>query len=153
MSKKLYRTTANVTIFVINTLISTFIEWQIVLYPFLIKVLFIPVILQSHFSILWLPMRVIEGVILPFCILNYLPCHIKILMTQKYAFCSFKYRFDNWRWRKLTFWRNTVTHSHIILKIVPNVVSILHIGLDMTFIDIHRQFRPSGHCLNSSNCN
>ena len=36
---------------------------------------------------------------------------------------NFKYRFDKWRWRKLTFWRNTVMHWRIILKIMPNALS------------------------------
>ena len=32
-------------------------------------------------------------------------------------------------------------------------VSVLHIGMDMTFIDIYRQFLPNGPYLNSTNCN
>ena len=32
-------------------------------------------------------------------------------------------------------------------------VSGLHIGMDMSFIDIHRKFLSIGRCLKSSNCN
>ena len=62
-------------------------------------------------------MSVSEGVILPLHILKCSSCHIQIVITQEYAFCNFKYRFDKWRWRKLTFLRNTVMHCRIILKI------------------------------------
>ena len=33
------------------------------------------------------------------------------------------------------------------------VVSVLYIRIDMTFIDIHRQFIPNERCLKSSNYN
>ena len=94
---------------------------------FLIKVLLITVIFQSqvwrHFSILWMPMSVFECVLLPLRVLKCSPYHIEIVITQENAFCNFKYRFDKWRWRKLTFRRNTVMHWRIILKVVSNVLS------------------------------
>ena len=79
--------------------------------------------LWRHFSIFWLPMSIFESVLLPLCILKCSSCHILIVTTQEYAFCNFKYRFDKWHWRKLTFWRNTVMHWRIILKIMPNALS------------------------------
>ena len=96
-------------------------------------------------------MSVFEGVLLPLRMLH-VKCssyHIQILVTQDYAFCNFKYRFDKWRWRKHTFWRDTVMHWCIILKIVPNALS----RVCMTFIDIHRKVLSNGRCLKSSNCN
>ena len=79
--------------------------------------------LWRHFSILWLPMSVFEVVYLPVHILKCSSYRIQIVIKQEYAFCYFKYRFDKWRWRKLTFWRNTVMHWRIILKIRQNALS------------------------------
>ena len=115
----------NLRIFVINAFILTFIKWHIVLYPifelfFCLSQLYSKVMLWRHFSILWLPMSVFEGVLLPLRILKCSSYHIQIVITQEYAFCKCKYRFDKWRWRKLTFWCNTVMHWRIILKIMPN---------------------------------
>ena len=94
---------------------------------FSIKVWSITVIFQSQvmtsFSILWLPMSGFEGVLLPLRILKCSSYHIQIVITQEYLFCNLKYRFDIWRWRKLTFWRNTVMHLRIILMIMPNALS------------------------------
>ena len=74
-------------------------------------------------------------------------------MTQEFALCYFKYRFDRWRRRKLTFWRNTVTHWHHLKDSAKWFFSVLLIRMDMAFIDIHRKFLPIVHCLKSSNCN
>ena len=70
-----------------------------------------------------MPLSVFEGVLLPLHILKCSSCHIQIVITQEYAFCNFKCRFDKWRWRKLSFWRNTVMHCRIILKSMPNALS------------------------------
>ena len=158
-NKILYRTIAKWGILVINAFILTFIKWQIVLYPFLIKGLLITVIFQSQdmtsfFDNLAAYECVFGGVFLPLRILKCSSCPIQIVITQEYAFCNFKYRFDKWRWRKLTYWLNTVMHWHIILKIMPKCfVSSLHIRIDMASIDIHRKFLSVGRWLKSSKCN
>ena len=110
--------------------------------------------LWRHFSILWLPISVFEGVLLPLRILKCSSYHIQIVIKQEYAFWNFRYRFDKWRWRKLTFWRNTIMHWSIILKTMPKCfVWGVHIRIDMAFIDIHRTCLSNGRCLKSSNCN
>ena len=157
MSKKLYRATVNVTIFVVNAWMSTFIEWQIVLYPFLIKVLGVTVIFRcktmtsffdtlTAYECLW------------WCYFTFL--HTKLLMMSRP-------NTDDTGIRVLLFqisiWQLTSTLAYILTQNCNALayhlknrakcfVSVLHIGMDMTFIDIHRQFLPNGTCLNTSNC-
>ena len=118
-NKILYRSIANWRIFGINAFIMTYVKWKLVLYPFLFKVLFITVICQSQIITSFFDTLAAYECFwgCPFTF-----AHTK-RFTQENAFCNFKYRFDKWRWRKLTFWRNTVMHWRIILKITLNALS------------------------------
>ena len=125
---------------------------------FLIKVLFITLTFQSR------TMTTFFDTLTAYeCLWG---CYFTFLHT-KLLIMSHPNSDDTWirvLYFSISIWQMTLTLAYILNQYRNTLsyhlkdhakcfVSVFHIGMDMTFIHIHRQFLPNEPCLNLSNCN